>query len=134
MAPAPILLVDDSKEDIELTRLALEEAGARGPVEEAHDGSEAIERLGRGPAPRLVLLDLRMPRVDGLEVLRWARAQPALEAVPIVVLTTSNLERDRKTAAELGATSYFEKPVDFDATVRLAKKVLSLASGKPPGK
>lgn len=127
MSRDSILLVDDSTADLELNRMALEEAGCPYEIELAHGGPESVKRLEKIPAPRLVVLDLRMPLMSGLEVLRWARSQPKLKEMPFIVLTTSSLERDKREAETLGAAAYFEKPLGFDETVALARRILDLA-------
>ena len=125
-----ILVVDDSEDDLELTRLALLEAGCRRRVECAPDGEAALARLiSSRPAPCLLLLDLRMPRVDGLEVLRRVRQVPALSGLRIVVFTSSSLEEDRQRAVELGCDLYLEKPIDFHASVKAARRVLEFVDG-----
>lgn len=115
---APILLVEDNPADLELTLLAFRRRSLANPVLVARDGEEALAFLPRWeagePVPLLVLLDLKLPKVDGLEVLRSFRAHPLGRFVPVVVLTSSSEERDIASAYELGANSYLVKPVDFD--------------------
>ncbi|MBT0773074.1 response regulator [Kineosporia sp. J2-2] len=122
-----ILLVDDSAEDRELLQHALRRNQFRGRVEEARDGLEAIDRLScRGPwagadpkdLPRAVFLDVKMPRLDGIEVLRELRSTPHLAVVPVVMLTSSAEERDITASYALGANSYVVKPVDMDEYFR----------------
>lgn len=117
-----ILLVEDNPDDEELTLRALRLANVRNEVVVAHDGVEAIDYLfGTGPytgrdttvQPQVVLLDLKLPRLDGLEVLRRLRADERTKLLPIVILTSSNEEEDRLAGYELGANSYVRKPVDF---------------------
>jgi len=119
-----ILLVEDNPDDAELTRLALQDGGLINRVTWVQDGAEALVYLlgdGQGgepgPLPELVLLDLRMPRVGGLEVLRRMRADPRTALLPVVVLTTSDEESDMVRSYQLGANSYVRKPVDFDQFV-----------------
>jgi len=113
-----ILLVDDSPDDVELTRLALEENAIANTLVVAHDGAEAIEMLSaesisqRG-LPAVILLDLNLPKVDGTEVLRHLRYNDRTRLVPVVVLTSSEEERDLVATYNLGANSYIRKPVDF---------------------
>jgi two-component system response regulator len=118
-----ILLVDDSSEDRELLQHTLRRNQFQGRIEEARDGLEALDRLncrGRWAAsdpkdlPRAVFLDVKMPRVDGIEVLRELRTTPHLVVVPVVMLTSSAEERDVATCYALGANSYVVKPVDMD--------------------
>ena len=118
-----ILLVEDNPNDLELAMHAFRKHNFANRVEVARDGTEALDYLlgtnGHAPAPtpKLILLDLKLPRVDGLEVLRRARAEPSLRHVPIVVLTTSREERDVVESYRLGVNSYIVKPVDFDKFV-----------------
>ncbi|HSA92907.1 MAG TPA: response regulator [Terriglobales bacterium] len=117
-----ILLVEDNPADVELTLHALRHHKLVNSIEVARDGEEALEFLfgradsGRaaGPRPRLVLLDLKLPKVDGLEVLRRLKADPERRSIPVVVLTSSREERDLVESYQLGVNSYIQKPVDFD--------------------
>lgn len=118
-----ILLVEDNPDDEELTRLAFEEAGVDHTLVVARDGAEALDYLfatgphtGRDPAgqPAVVLLDLKLPKIDGLEVLRRLRADLRTQLVPVVVLSTSREKQDIATSYRLGVNSYVRKPVDFD--------------------
>lgn len=113
-----ILLVEDSADDEVLTLRALSRSGIANEVEVVRDGAEALEYLiGEGceerPLPALVLLDLKLPRVDGLEVLRRLREHERTTLMPIVILTTSHEERDRLDGYRLRVNSYIRKPVDF---------------------
>ena len=113
-----ILLVEDSADDEVLTLRALSRSGIANDVEVVRDGAEALEYLiGEGceqrPLPALVLLDLKLPRVDGLEVLRRLREHERTTLMPIVILTTSHEERDRLDGYRLRVNSYIRKPVDF---------------------
>ena len=119
----PILLVEDNPDDEALTLRAFRIHAVTNPVVVARDGVEAIDWLfGDGPhaerdlsiPPALVLLDLKLPRIDGLEVLRRIRADERTALVPVVILTTSREPRDIHQAYTLGANSYLRKPVDFD--------------------
>jgi len=118
-----ILLVEDSPEDVELTMHALRRAKLANQIHLARDGEEALDFLfcrnayrERAPAPnvRLVLLDLKLPKVDGQEVLRQIKADPSTRSIPVVVLTSSKEERDLMQSYQLGVNSYIQKPVDFD--------------------
>lgn len=114
-----ILLVEDSEDDIELTRRALKKNKLSNPLVIARDGQEALDRLfGNGTSeddlPAIILLDLQLPKVDGLEVLRRLRAEPRTRLLPIVILTSSREERDLIDGYSSGANSYIRKPVDFD--------------------
>jgi two-component system response regulator len=117
-----ILLVEDNPDDEALTLRALQKNNIRNEVVVAHDGVEALDylfgtgtRAGRGGVlvPQLILLDLKLPRIDGLEVLRRLRADPATRLLPVVILTSSTEERDLVNSYSLGANSYVRKPVDF---------------------
>jgi len=123
-----ILLVEDDPNDALLIQRAFQKAGFRNKLRVVSDGAEATDYLaGRGsyanrqrfPLPFLVLLDLKMPGIDGFEVLQWARAEPSLKRLLIVVLTSSNLQADVDRAYELGANSYLVKPVEFAEMVHL---------------
>ena len=116
-----ILLVEDNPDDVELTLRVLNNHHIANEVMVARDGVEALEILfgkpGQAPArmPSVVLLDLKLPKLDGLEVLRRIRAEPATARLPVVIMTTSREERDVVTSYELGANSYVQKPVGFEA-------------------
>jgi len=115
-----ILLVEDSEDDVELTRRALRKNHLSNPLVVARDGQEALDLLlGNGTSepgdlPAIVLLDLQLPRVEGLEVLRRLRAAPRTRLLPVVILTSSREERDLIDGYASGANSYIRKPVDFD--------------------
>src|ERR1043166_4851684 len=126
-----ILLVEDNPDDVLLIQRAFQKAGLRDALKVVRDGAQAIEYLSgsglyadrrRFPLPFLVLLDLKMPGTDGFEVLRWARAEPDLKRLLIVVLTSSNLQTDVDRAYELGANSYLVKPVEFDEMVNMVQR------------
>jgi CheY-like chemotaxis protein len=124
IAPAvEILLVEDNPNDLELAMHAFRRHNFANSVRVARDGQEALDYLlghnghDPGPRPRLILLDLKLPKVDGLEVLRRARADPSLRSVPIVVLTASRDERDLVETYSLGVNSYIVKPINFDKFV-----------------
>jgi two-component system response regulator len=114
-----ILLVEDSANDVELTRLALEQNKISNTLVVARDGDEALKFLSAesitayGDLPALMLLDLNLPKVGGIEVLRQVRDDHRLRVVPVVILTSSEEDRDLTKAYELGANSYIKKPVDF---------------------
>ena len=118
-----ILLVEDSPADVALTRRALKKANILNEMLVARDGVEALDYLfctgtyaGRDPCnlPELVLLDLKLPKVDGLEVLKQLRAHTSTKLLPVVVLTSSKEESDLINSYELGCNSYIRKPVDFN--------------------
>lgn len=127
----PILLVEDSPNDIELIQTALTEARLVNEIAVAHDGEQALDYLFRrgphaqrtSPDPAVILLDLKMPKVDGREVLRRIRADPTLKLVPVVVLTSSREEQDLFETYNLGANAYLVKPVDFEAFTSAVGKV-----------
>lgn len=118
-----VLLVEDDPDDEALTRRAIQRSGIEVTLFVAHDGAEALELLiggedGSCPSqlkamPTVVLLDMKLPKYDGLEVLRRVRENPRMRALPIVMLTSSNEESDVRQAYALGANSYIRKPVDF---------------------
>lgn len=116
-----VLLVDDEPGDIELTRLALQDGRFLCNVHVAMNGEQAMAFLRKQPpfttvpTPDLMLLDLNMPQKNGREVLRDMKADPALATIPVVVLTTSDVERDVVSSYQLGASGYVTKPVDGDA-------------------
>jgi two-component system, response regulator len=122
-----ILLVEDSEEDAELTTRALKKRKLTNNLHRVADGAEAVEFLfgtgayaGRNGAihPRVILLDLKLPKVDGMEVLRRLKSDPVLKSIPVVVLTSSKEDRDLQEAYKLGANSYIVKPVEFDKFVQ----------------
>lgn len=126
-----ILLVEDSKHDVELTMVALEECHLANRVDVANDGAEALDYLYRrgnfanreGGLPVVVLLDLKMPRVDGMEVLAKMKSDPALQHIPVVMLTSSREERDLVKSYKLGANAYVVKPVDFQQFIESVKQL-----------
>ncbi len=118
----PILYVEDEENDVLLVRLALERAGGTTPLVIATDGKEAIEYLSRTghyakapkePPPCLVLLDLNLPIVNGFEVLGWIRAQPDLQRLPVIIFSSSDQQKDKERAREMGANDYLVKPVNM---------------------
>jgi two-component system, response regulator len=118
MSDGPILLVEDNPDDVLLTRRAFAKNHIRNEIVVASDGEEALQKLfpedGSPPLrPALILLDIKLPKVDGLEVLRRIRSHDSAAALPVVVLTTSNEERDIVESYRLGANSFVRKPVVF---------------------
>jgi two-component system, response regulator len=118
-----ILLVEDDPQDVRLTMRELQNANLANRIEVARDGEEALDFLfcrgvhsNRPPNhhPRLVLLDLKLPKVDGLEVLKEIKSRPETGIIPVVVLTSSREEHDMAESYKLGVNSYIQKPVDFD--------------------
>ena len=129
---AVILLVEDRSDDILLIQRAFQRAVIKNPLVVTRDGQEAIDYLsGHGmfrnraeyPLPWLVLLDLKMPRVDGFEVLKWIRSQPELRRMIVLVLTSSADMKVVNAAYELGANSFLVKPQDFEDTVQIARLI-----------
>jgi two-component system response regulator len=132
MHEKPILLVEDNPDDEVLTLRAFKMNNMLNRVVVARDGVEALEYLfgtgayaGRDPSvnPQVILLDLKLPKVDGLEVLRQLRADPRTHLVPVVVLTSSNEERDLVDSYQLGVNSYIRKPVDFVQFVEAVRQL-----------
>jgi two-component system response regulator len=118
VSASSILLVEDDLDDAELTKRAFARSRVPNDIEVVRDGSAALERLlgpDAGPLPVLILLDLKLPRVDGLEVLERLRADERTRLLPIVILTSSREARDLERSYLLGANSYIRKPVDFAA-------------------
>jgi two-component system response regulator len=116
-----ILLVEDNPRDAELTLRAFRKHNLANSVSVAHDGVEALDILfdPRGAErPRVILLDLKLPKLDGLEVLRRLKSDDRTRSIPVVVVTSSNQDPDIKTAYELGANSYVVKPVDFESFMK----------------
>ena len=124
-----ILLAEDSQKDVELTLAALEEHNLMNKVDVVPDGAEALDYLycrgkyrDRAPEPPVVvLLDLKMPKVDGLEVLRTIKQDPQLRALPVVMLTSSREERDLVESYKVGVNAYVVKPVEFQRFVHAIK-------------
>jgi DNA-binding response OmpR family regulator len=136
-----ILLVEDDPDHEALAIRALRKANVANEIQVAHDGAEAIEYLnatasGVKPLPQLVLLDLKLPKVDGLEVLRNIRSADKTALLPVVVLTSSDEERDIVASYRLGVNSYIRKPVNFtdfaEATRQLGMYWLLLNQCPPP--
>ena len=138
-----ILLAEDNPNDVELTVEALDRHNLANRVTVAHDGVEAMEYLRcegafseRKPGdPAVLLLDIKMPRKDGLEVLREIRGDPALKRLPVVILTSSREEQDLITSYDLGVNAYVVKPVDFASFIDAVKELgvfWALINERPP--
>jgi two-component system response regulator len=137
-----LLLAEDNEDDLFLIQRAMEQSRLVNPVHVVRDGEEVIEYLaGEGrftdrakhPAPMLLLLDLRMPKQDGFDVLRWIKSQhPRFARMKVVVLTGSPDERDLALATALGADSYFRKPGSLSEFVNLMLRIQGLALGRWP--
>jgi CheY-like chemotaxis protein len=127
-----LLLVEDNPQDLELAQRALKKANFSNHVQVARDGAEALDFIfGEGPhrgrevtdAPKLVLLDLNLPKVDGLEVLRRLKGDPRTQSIPVVVLTSSKEQQDVVESYKLGVNSYIVKPVDFEGFAAAVRDV-----------
>lgn len=123
----PILLVEDNPMDVDLTKRAFARNKLANLIEVARDGEEALAYLARwetgDPLPVVILLDLKLPKVDGLEVLRHIKAHHQFQTLPVVILTTSAEDHDVQTAYKLGANSYIVKPVDFEKFLEVAAHI-----------
>ena len=139
-----ILMVEDDPKDVELSLTALEEYNLANEVVVVRDGSEALDYLYRrgnfktrpSGNPALLLLDLKLPKVDGLEVLQQIRGDAGLKLMPVVVLTSSREEKDMVTSYQLGVNAYVVKPVDFHQFVNAVKELgvfWALINEPPPG-
>jgi two-component system response regulator len=145
MNEVEILLVDDNYDDRELALMALRKHKLANKIEVAHDGEEALDFLFcRGAyetrdcnhPPKLVLLDIKMPKVDGLEVLRQIKADSRTRSIPVVVMTSSAEQRDLIESYQLGVNSYVQKPVNFEKFQEIIKDLgyywLVVNQGPPP--
>lgn len=139
-----ILLVEDDAKDVELTLTALEEYHLANEVVVVHDGVEALDylyhrgafQMRSGENPAVMLLDLKLPLVDGLEVLRQVKADEKLSMIPVVVLTSSREETDMVSSYKLGVNAYVVKPVDFHEFVNAIKELgifWAVINEPPPG-
>lgn len=136
----PILVIEDNDMDLDFCLQAFEEHAVANPVIACRDGEEALQFIDSHPYagdkqfPLLVLLDLRLPKVDGIEVLRHARQQPLWKQVPFVILTTSRENTDIATAYGLGVNSYVVKPVNFDSFSEVVKNIQMywILTNEPP--
>jgi two-component system, response regulator len=127
-----ILLIEDDEADVELALHALRENRLANHIQVLRDGEEALEylfgagsedRRVSGQIPKLILLDLKLPKVDGIEVLRRIKGDTVTKSIPVVILTSSNEERDLVRGYDLGANSYIQKPVDFNRFRELVTQV-----------
>jgi two-component system, response regulator len=142
-APVELLLVEDNPDDVELAMHAFAKHNLANRVSVARDGQEALDfLLGPEPnghatiRPKVILLDLKLPKIDGLDVLRRIRADPGLRTIPVVVMTSSRLDRDVVDSYDLGVNSYIVKPVDFDKFVETVQTLglYWLLINEPPAK
>jgi CheY-like chemotaxis protein len=132
MVPHAVLYVEDEEADVFLLRFAFEKAGLLHPIHTVIDGIEAIDYLAgngpfadrqRHPLPSLVLLDLKLPRKSGFDVLEWARQQPGFASLPIVIYTSSDRETDRASAIQLGASDYIVKRANIEQLGELVRSL-----------
>ena len=139
-----ILLVEDDPRDVELTMTALEEYNLTNEVVVARDGAEALDylycrgsfKMRSNENPAVLLLDLKLPKVDGLEVLKQIKSDENLKMIPVVVLTSSREERDKIASYKLGVNAYVVKPVDFHEFVNAIKELgvfWAIINEPPPG-
>lgn len=127
-----ILLVEDNPDDVEITKRALEEGKVRNTLYVVRDGQEALDFLyhqgeyvdeSKAPRPGLILLDIRLPKIDGIEVLGRLKSDPNFRKIPIIMLTVSDNDEDINKCYDLGANSYIVKPVEFDKFVQAMKSL-----------
>jgi CheY-like chemotaxis protein len=129
---ATVLLAEDDPDDVLLTQIAFEKARLANPLLVVRDGEEVLSYLkGEGiyadrrkyPLPILLLLDLKMPKINGFQVLEWLRGQPELAHIPVAIMTSSDSDPDMTRAYQLGASSYLVKPPDAEALLALVKRL-----------
>lgn len=127
MIPPPILLVEDNPMDLDLTLRAFNRKKFSNVIQIARDGEEALAYIPRWeagePQPAVILLDINLPKISGLEVLRQLKAHERFRRIPVVVLTSSREDRDLRTAYDLGVNSYIEKPVNFGKFMDVAEQI-----------
>lgn len=136
----PILLIEDNPMDVDLARQAFRDEQIQNPVAVCRDGEEALQYIDAHPSPAdlevplIAMLDLRLPKIDGFDVLRHARAHPTWKQVPFIAFTTSRHADDVTRAYELGVNSYIVKPVDFTSFAEIARTIKSywLMTNQPP--
>jgi CheY-like chemotaxis protein len=139
-----ILMVEDDPKDVELTLTALEDYNLTNEVVVARDGEEALDylfcrgsfKMRTNENPAVLLLDLKLPKIDGLEVLQILKSDPKLKLIPVVVLTSSREERDMVASYKLGVNAYVVKPVDFHEFVNAIKELgvfWAIINEPPPG-
>lgn len=123
----PILLVEDRATDVDLTKRAFAKRRLLNPIQVARDGEEALRYIDRWeagePTPVFVLLDLRLPKISGMEVLRQLKNHPTFSNIPVIVMTTSAEDRDVEEAYKLGCNSYIVKPVEFTKFMEVASQI-----------
>jgi len=132
MNEVEILLIEDNPRDVEMTLRALKKNRITNNIKVVNDGAEALDFLFKKGKfsdmeipnrPRIILLDLKLPKVDGIEVLRTIKNDPQLKVIPIIILTSSREERDIVESYRLGVNSYIVKPVEFDTFVEAIRKI-----------
>ena len=124
MSAPTILLVEDNSEDVSFFKRALVKAGLSWTLRVAEDGQKAVEQLSAGPPPPShVVLDLKLPKKSGLEVLAWIRSHPVLNPLPVIVLTSSDLPADIQKAQSLGIDAYLVKPLTTNALVDTVRQI-----------
>ena len=127
LQPPPILLVEDNPMDLDLTLRAFNKKRLTNHVQVARDGEEALAFIPRWEAgeqvPAVILLDINLPKISGLEVLRQLKTHERFRRIPVVILTSSREDRDLKTAYDIGVNSYIEKPVSFSKFVEVAEQI-----------
>jgi two-component system, response regulator len=120
----PILIVEDSPDDFDAAKRAFTKANLRNTIQHAASGEDALAYLrGAEPRPGIILLDLNMPGLDGRKTLEIIKNTDNLKSIPVVILTTSDDERDVKACYELGANTYIQKPVDLDGLISAMKRL-----------
>ena len=121
----PILIVEDSDDDFDAAKRAFNKANLRNPIVHVYSGTEALDYLQSDSQvkPGIILLDLNMPGIDGRKTLEIIKQRDALKQIPVVILTTSNDERDIEACYKLGANTYIQKPVDFDGLIAAIKRL-----------
>ncbi len=131
-----ILIVEDNNSDVVLLRIAFAEHGVDRSMKVLTDGEEAIQYVNAthpdGSLPCLIILDLNLPRRDGMEVLRTIRGSDRFRQVPVVILTTSDSPTERETAEQIGVRAYLRKPVDFDSFLALGKELKGICDAISP--
>jgi CheY-like chemotaxis protein len=127
LEPVHILLVEDNPHDVEITRRALEKGQIRNRLRVARDGQEALDMLSdlnaEGALPGLILLDLNLPKLSGIEVLQVVKADPVLRRIPVIVLTTSSREEDVVRTYDLGVNTFITKPVRFEDFIKVVTTI-----------
>lgn len=130
--PVTILLVEDNVQDVEITRRAFAKGRVRNDLMVVRDGEEALDYLYRrgkfqdpnaSPRPGMILLDLNLPKIGGLEVLQKIKSDESLKTIPVIVLTVSQREQDIVRSYDLGVNTYIQKPVEFDGFMRVVNTV-----------